>query len=379
MKTFDEIRRDLVDRINEIKDPTSRQNFSVDINDPSDVIAIIVNCVASYISELGENLLKFRQSLNPFTATGLELRDVMEYRGLTAKSGTKTTTKVNFKGAKGTVLPEGTKLTNSDKTKIFLTDHTVVINDDGNATVTASCEIVGAIPIANKELTALIEPIFGISSVENNGESIGTNDETDQEIHLRLKSLITPSGDCYIDRIDSALMNLSGVKSAASYVGADSDKGLNAGDFCCVVSGGNDEEIAQILFENNMFLLKTVGNTEVRVQSKYLNREYTVKFQRPEPISDLNMDLVVDIPNESLPNDLIDKLYRASVYFCESLQSNDTFFKSKFISYLVEQEFCDIVSVSTKFSQEEKEKYNIPWNKSLTITKNNFKVTKLNQ
>lgn len=379
MKTFDEIRRDLVAKINEIKDPTSRQNFNVDINDPSDVIAIVVNCIASYVSELGENLLKFRQSLNPFTATGLELRDVMEYRGLTAKSGTKTTTKINFKGIKGTVIPGGTKLTNTDKTKTFLTDHTAVISDDGDATVTASCEIIGAIPLANKELNTLIEPILGISSVASIGESIGTNDETDQEIHQRLKNLITPSGDCYIDRIDSALMNLNGVKTAASYIGADQEKGLNAGEFCCVVSGGNNEEIAQILFENNMFLLKTVGNTEVKVRSKYLNREYSVKFQRPEPISDLKVSIVVDIPNESPPDNLIDKLYRASVYFCESLQSNDVFFKSKFTSYLVKQEFCDIVKISTEFSNQEEEKHSIPWNKSLTVTKSNFKVTKLNQ
>ena len=377
MRTFDEIRRDLVLKINEIKDPTSGQNFNVDINDPSDVIAIVVNCVASYLSEMGENILKFRQSLNPFTATGLELRDVMEYRGLTAKSGSRTTTKVNFRGTVGTAIPGGAKLTNSDKTKIFLTDHVVVINGDGNASVTASCETIGAIPLAKNELTILVEPIFGVSSVSNVGVSIGTNDETDQEIHQRLKSLMTPSGDCYVDRIDSILMNLPGVKTAASYVGADQDKGLNSGEFCCVVSGGDNNEIAQILFENNMFLLKTVGNTEVKLRSKYLNREYTVKFQRPAPISDLKIALVVDIPNEAPPDDLIDKLYRASVYFCESLQSNDTFFKSKFTSYLVKQESCDIVSVSTKFSTQEKEKYNIPWNKSLTITRNNFQVTKL--
>ena len=378
MRTFDEIRRDLVNEINGIKDPTSGQNFNVDINDPSDLIAIVVNCTASYLSEMSENILKFRQSLNPFTATGLELRDVMEYRGLTAKSGTRTTTKINFKGIKGTAIPEGTKLTNVDKTKIFLTDYVVVINDDGDATVTASCEIAGAIPLAKGELTTLVEPIFGVTSCSNVGGSIGTNDETDQEIHQRLKSLMTPSGDCYIDRIDSVLMNLPGVKTAASYVGADQSKGLNAGEFCCVVSGGNNEEIAQTLFENNMFLLKTVGNTAVNVRSKYMNREYTVKFQRPEPISDIRIAIVVDIPTESPPNELIDKLYRATVYFCEGLQSNDTFYRSKLISYLVKQEFCDIVSVSTKFSDQEKDKYEIPWDKSLTITKNNFTVTKLN-
>lgn len=299
----------------------------------------------------------------------------MEYRGLTAKAGTRTATTVIFRGSQGTTVPSGTKITDKDRTKIFVTDASVVLNQDGEASVSASCENVGAIPLANEELTVLIEPIFGVGSVSNSNVIIGTDDETDQEIHRRLEDSTGASGYGYLDAIDSELSNLIGVKTATSYVGEDSDKGLAAGEMCAVVSGGDDKEIAQTLFEKNMFLLKTKGNTEVTITSEYLKREYKIQFERPTQVDDFKATVTIESA-DTLPSDIDDLLYKAAVYFCETLKPSDAFFKTKFASYLDDQNYCNILKVSTKFSDEEKEKYDIPWNKTLALSRENFTVEK---
>jgi hypothetical protein len=282
-RTFNEIREEIVNRINQIQDPQTGYNFDIDVNDPTDLVAVIVNDIALQILDKNEQLLRIRSSLNPYKATGQELRDVIEYRGLTAKKGVPTTAKVNFTGTPaGILIPAGTKFTNNDETKNFLTSKDVTTVEDGQTTADIYCDQVGPILLAEDELTKISPPIpsLEISNIIASNIGIGMLDEIDKDIHLRLEQSSGSIGGGFEDIMDSALNNLDGVRSATTYVGPQND--IPANTMCSVVYGGTDNDVAKTIFEKNMFLMKYEGNTTVNVTSEYLRRIYEIKFERPE-------------------------------------------------------------------------------------------------
>jgi uncharacterized phage protein gp47/JayE len=302
-RTFNEIRSDLVNVINRVRDPKTGYNFNVNVNDPSDLVAIIVNNIAQQISDKNELLLRIRNALNPYTATGRELRDVIEYRGLTAKRGSPTTATLSFTGTPpGILIPAGTRFTDEKETKFFLTRADVLTTATG-ISVDIFCDRDGPIPLTGNELTKISPaiPKLEITAPEATDISVGTAAETDRDIHLRLSQSTGSSGYGFLDVTDSALANLDGVKSAVTYL--KSDAVVFDGDICSVVSGGDKDEIARTIFEKNMFLLKTAGNTTVTVKSAYLGREYTVKFERPTPV---NQTLYVHVKAYGIFSDDID-------------------------------------------------------------------------
>jgi hypothetical protein len=255
------------------------------VNDPSDLVAVIINNIALQISDKNEQLLRIRSALNPYKATGRELRDVIEYRGLTAKKGSPTTAIAIFTNmTPGILMPSGTVLSDDGETKLFVTESDVIANSGEIVTPVETgihCTQTGSILLLGNELTKIVPPIAGLTfdKIEAINVSVGTSAETDKDIHLRLNQSVGAGGYGFSDTIDSALMNLNGVKSATTYVGDMHDIPQNT--MCCVVSGGNDSEIAAAIFEKNMFLLKYLGNTTVEVKSAYLNRTYLIRFERP--------------------------------------------------------------------------------------------------
>jgi hypothetical protein len=215
----------------------------------------------------------------------------------------------------GILMPAGTVLSDDDETKLFVTDKDVIAYSEETVKpvrVGISCKEPGPILLLQNELTKIVPPIAGLTfdKIEVINVYTGTSEETDKDIHLRLNQSVGAEGFGFSDTIDSALMNIGGVRSATTYVGDMHDIPLNT--MCCVVSGGKDDEIAQTIFEKNMFLLKYTGNTTVEVKSAYLNRVYKVSFERPateilkisvkiktfdKPADNINTKILTDIIN----------------------------------------------------------------------------------
>lgn len=372
--TFDEYRKLFCDELEKIKNPNNNTNISVDVNDPTDILAVFVNHASSALADLDEKLELYRQSLNPFTATGTLLRDVIQYRGITAKEGVATRTTVKFTGTNGTTIPRDSEIASDDGTKVFrtLSDCTILL---GGQSVLAECTKIGAIPLADNELTHLVTPIMGVSKVINNNVVIGTDDETDDQLHARLDMYTTSIGNGALDNLDSALLNIPGVKSARTYIGEDNDKGLKAGDITSMVNGGDDEEIAQVIFDNNMFLLNTIGDISAEVRSELHDIPYTVKFSRPTPLEISSIKIFLAENDESLK----DPLFEATEKFLDMLSPGSVFFMTKYLKYLDSYTKIPIVSAEFSVSNQKYMTYPLPWNKVFHISKEKFTVEKFNQ
>lgn len=373
-RTFAELRDDLVREINAIQDPKTGNNFNVDTSDATDILGIIVNALSQRISEANENLLKLRNCLNPFKASGQELRDVISYRGLTPKIGTPTRTKITFTGDTDirATIPSGTLITNSAKNKHFSTLSDVIIDENGTAETLAECTEIGAIPLINGELTVFENPIYGVSQVTNSENEIGTNDETDDEIHKRLFDTTGLSGTGFIDNLDSALMNLPGVTSARCFVGKDDTKGLDYGQLCAVVIGGDDEQIAQMLFEKNLFLLSYVGDVVKNVKSKYLNRDYTIKFKRP---TELKMKLTLVVYEQENLEEIKNQIYPKIQQYINSFPPGSKIYGTQIASFANQLNLVNVMQFRMYNANNDNVVFiDIPWNAYYSLPIEDFNV-----
>lgn len=364
---FSEVRAELINKINQIQDPKTGYNFNVNPNDPSDIIAIIVNFVALKLTEVYDELIRLRACLNPFKATGLELRDVMSYRGLTPKVGTPTTTTLHIQGTSGVLIPQGMQVKNKEGDKVFETIRDCNIDGEGSAYVPAQCTVNGAIALSANELTEFVEPINGVVSVTNDAGQTGSDDETDQEIHMRLSEDISTLGKGFLEILDTIIKNVDGVISVTTYVGKDDAKGLKSGEICSVVRGGDDTAVATAIYRNNMFLYKYVGNTTIDIYSKILNQKQEIKFQRPTG-ADVTITLTIAPIGEALPDNYKDQFYQNTLKFIDQYSPNQTLYMSDLATFLNSINIAKIVTCKINNGDQ----FKIDWNKIITLPQDNF-------
>lgn len=277
--SFDEIRQNLVDRLNEIRDDSTGNVINIDPQDMTDVMAVMVNYVAYTVNYLLELQLRYRNTFNYEKAIGEELRDVVSYIGVTPKVATYTTTDVIFMGKAGTKIPF-CRVFSEDETKIFICNGGE-IGEDGSISINCSSAVAGKVLLNDNELVKTDVMVQDIASITNNNVVIGSDDETDTELKRRISRMKSTRGYGFIEILDSALMDIDGVRSASTFFD-EPDKNIPYGHMTSVVFGGDDEKIAETIFSKNVFLYKTVGDVEI-VKTTDFGNEYIVKFTRPTP------------------------------------------------------------------------------------------------
>ncbi|MDR1333697.1 MAG: baseplate J/gp47 family protein [Holosporaceae bacterium] len=380
-RTFNQIRNDLLSAINAIYDPKTKLNFNVDPNSATDLVAVLVNNIALQVLDKNEDLIRLRSCLNPYKATGNELRDVISYRGLTVKNATPTTTVVVFKGRPNTLIPEGTQLKNDSGSITFLTTTALQLPDSTvelfvEASVSAACSQAGSIIVLVNELKQIDPPISDVTIVGNTQITIGTDEESDQDVKSRLLQSVGSFGMGFLDVMDSSIMNIDGVRSAVTYIG--SSHNIPDGSICCLVEGGSDEEIAQTIFEKNSFLYGYYGNTNVTVLSTYLNRPYQIKFMRP-----IQKIVYVDITIQKISNEYPDNIdqfiFKSVQQYLLQLRAGVTAYGVNCANYINSLNMVQVCVLLLHANQGENgQPYLTPdWNNNFTVTEQSVNITKL--
>ena len=140
-------------------------------------------------------------------------------------------------------------------------------------------------------LSRIETPVSGWARVTNlvEGET-GTDRETDGELRIRREQSIQLTATNTLDAIVSRLLQIAGVtdQSVLQNTGTTTDPdGTPPQHVWAVVEGGDDNEIAQVLFEAVAGGIGLRGAQEVTVTSEITQREYIMKFDRPtyvEPV-----------------------------------------------------------------------------------------------
>jgi hypothetical protein len=136
---------------------------------------------------------------------------------------------------------------------------------------------------------------------------------------------------------------------------------------CSVVVGGDNQEIAKTIFEKNVFVKDTFGNTSVVVASAYLNRSYTINFMRPTKLDTIYLTLKVNkINSDDYPADLKETSANASNSYFVALLPGSAIYATEICSVVNALNLCKVESYELKAtsSGSETDKILLDWNQT---------------
>ena len=168
-------------------------------------------------------------------------------------------------------------------------------------------------------ITAIATPTLGWDSVDNPFPAIsGTDRETDDELRLRFRDSKFLKSQNLADSLYSGLVSLPGVRHAKIYENntatTDPVYDIPSHTFKVLIHGGDDNEIARMIWLNTPITIGTAGSTTVVVKDS-MDEIHTIKFSRPTftPIY-ITIDLTTDT---QFPADGVNRIKAALVDYFE--------------------------------------------------------------
>lgn len=255
-KTYEEILTELEARF--------RQIYGNDINLDSDtpdgqMIGIFAQAAKDNLDLLAE----IYSSFNPDAAIGRTLDERCAINGIKRLGGTFSVTPISVTTDRAVTLAgldaasedldgEGFTVADNANVQWILLD-TVSLPGAGTHVLNFRAKEPGAILTTPNTITTPVTVVLGIESVNNPSAQsvVGLDEETDAELRLRRQKSVALSSKGYRDGLLAALLNISGVTSAFVYennTGATDADGIPSHSIWCIVSGGEDEDIARAIY-----------------------------------------------------------------------------------------------------------------------------------
>lgn len=256
---------------------------------------------------------------SPLTAIGTGLDSLVKLNGLVRKTAVNSTATVTVTGTPGTVISNGV-IADVSNIKWDL-PASVTIPGGGSINVTATCQVSGAIVANPGDLTQIVTPTYGWSSVTNtDAASIGSPVETDSQ--LRARQAISTSKPS-LTRLEATKGGIAEVSGVTRYVVYENDtastdsNGIPAHSICAVVEGGTDADVAQAIWRNKGVGGGTYGTTTVNVTDSF-GGITPIKLTRP---TYKDIDVVVDVKAlTGYTSDITDLIRTRLKEYLDSLQ-----------------------------------------------------------
>lgn len=276
-----EIREDL--------DEQQRELFGADVNLNDKSPNGIINGILSYtFSKLWELAEKVWHSSHPSEAEGKQLDYLTVFFGTQRRRNRYAMGEIQIKGTPGYIVPSGRIYERNDDSEMqYMQLQDCLINIDGNgfAEVTAiNYGEAGNAP--ERTLTVPVEPDSDVISVINYEKITGgVNEETDEELRLRLESSQSSLGSGTINAIYSDLIAVPGVRAVQIKVNETSDyvDGIPPHSIAVSTLGGESQEIGEALMKNYTGI-RFYGNKPVLVKDvggNYHTLWYTLAYKTP--------------------------------------------------------------------------------------------------
>ena len=234
---------------------------------------------------------------SPVTAIGTGLDLISAINGIKRKTGTKSQATLTISGVAGTVITGG--VVSDMAGNLWSLPDSVTIEEEGEVTVDAVCQQIGVIQAAAGTITQIMTPTQGWESVTNEAPATtGINVETDSSLRARrAKSVANPSVGV-LRGLEGALRALDDVGRCVIYENDTDDvddNGIPAHSICCVVEGGDPDDIARTIKLRKAPGCGTYGSSTVayRDESGHVSQiSYT-------PVVYVDVDIEVNIVRRS--------------------------------------------------------------------------------
>ncbi|MEL5614342.1 baseplate J/gp47 family protein [Serratia marcescens] len=224
-------------------------------------------------------------SFSPATAQGRGLASNVKINGIAVTPASRSTADVRIVGQVGTLITNGTVRDSNGIT--WSLPASVVIGIDGTVTVTATCQIDGAVVAPAGSITEIGTPTRGWQSVTNpTAATAGRKVETDAELRQRQSKSVAIPSLTVLDGIMGAVATLDGVERYRGYendTSVEDANGLPPHSISLVVAGGDAAAIAKTIATKKTPGGGTYGTTTISVTDKY-GIVHPISFFRPTSV-----------------------------------------------------------------------------------------------
>ena len=266
------------------------------------LLSVFARCMDDYAALVIDSY----NARNPNYATGDSLDLLLPLISMKRLEATPSTVTLKLTGSPGTDIPEGSQAIDI-KGNIWNLDSAVTLDENGEATVTATCDIDGAIDAPIGNINEIYTPVIGWEEVTNEEEAIvGRNVETDDALRLRRKQSVNLENNGTYDALMRGLLNLDidgevpeFVKVLVNDTGSTDANGIPGHSICCLIKGLDDYEdkIAETIWKAKAPGIGTYGGPEGdgRRAITYVDsggNSNVINFARPE---DVEVDVEITI------------------------------------------------------------------------------------
>ena len=324
-KRFADVLDSLTNRIKSISNPdTGEYPF---VNETADGLLLqVTSVIAEEIAICWEQAYLASVQYDPQNASGVALRGLVQINAINPSYGSYTQLPVTLRGTSGTVIPEGSRISNTDGSQVYQTPVSIVIPASGETVSNFICTEVGPKDPEPGTIIQIQTPIFGWNYASN-GEatSVGTNADTDTQLHIKQSRATSATSYRQVDAIIAGIMGVPGVTYARLYVNktlSTDDRGITGKTMAPVVVGGLDTDIADVLRKKAGSLDDFQGNLATPIEYVgELGDTQTIDFYRPTEIP-IYMTIDITVTDSSVyPEDADEQIKQAIVDYAVYDQS----------------------------------------------------------
>jgi uncharacterized phage protein gp47/JayE len=333
-----EVREDLAQAVQDAM-PAAANGDPVNV-DSSSPLGQIIDLATAEVEAKNSEVGFLANQFNPDVAYGVFLDALANLYGLQRKVSEPTVVVCTCTGLRGTVIPYGAIVEDSNGNQLR---HIVVagatIGDDGTVDTTFATVEHGPIEIGASTVTKIVTVIAGWDTVTNAAAgATGRDIEPDGELRNRMKESYAMNANGTVANIQANLAQLDGVldcivlENFTNLPQTQYELQLEPHSIAVCIVGGEDAEIARVLFERKSGGCGTNGDTEVtHIDTEHFNASYTYKIVRPTAVDfsvkveffddDMNVDAQAAV-KEAITKDFLGELENSRVTLASTVYAS---------------------------------------------------------
>ena len=229
--------------------PNGRVNLGAD-----SVLGILAAIMADKVAEAWQLAQAVYASQFRASAEGASLDSLAELIGTARLAASASTATITGTGTNGTVIPAGSRVGDPSVLDVDWITLTSVTIASGVFSVVAGADTTGPIAANAGTLTNIVTPIAGWTTATNAADAdLGRDIQSDESLRQAMIDLIFAVGSGTPSSIRSAVLAVPGVTEAKVYENTGSTTNAFGVPGHCVeviVSGGDDVDVAQAIYDN---------------------------------------------------------------------------------------------------------------------------------
>ena len=273
---------DLLNNLSGVVDPETGESLTLVLTDENDPVAQLVNASADALGVCWEQLQLAYNQFDPLKNTGAGQSGTVQLNGLTRLPGSYSQATLLLTGTPYLTFPAGKQVSTMDGTVTF-TLPVVSMDGSGSASVVAVATVKGPLEAPSGTICKIVTAVPGWSAVTNPEDAtLGALEESHSDLRARQQVSTAWTASAIIESIFSGVANIPGVTFCKVYQNltmVEDGRTIPAKSIAVVALGGDDAEIAQMIFSRNP-LAGTYGSTTVSIVDAQ-GISYPISFSRP--------------------------------------------------------------------------------------------------